>query len=640
MIINKIDHSINNLIHSESVIKRTVVSRVAMVASTFLVILEAALRTIGSAITFTAYIISEPFFLTFAALRLGVDDEYKLKEFREHQEYYLNIMVLNPIAKAFTSTVCVILTPFVGVFSPKAAIQLHVDCGLTDPIVVPVNPQSAANKNVKKNEEFVIPELVKSDLKNKFLDFHVQSEKTEVQNALGVPAPNKLHLFGDSAKDAKQAALWIASELKKSFIDVKNFNKERDHDNLLNSVVFIDLTTQDKSLMESFILNLTKLGCVVITYDKFRQKRSTLPQTELCSATALEIENLIKNKLQNHTENDELVTARICEIVKGFKVSHVLEVIHFIKYEAATQKLTKITLEFVNGLENRIHSEWERKPKKSIDADKASDPIHPSEFIGLEAVTRAFDNHIEYLSNPEAAKAKGIDRLPGHIFLMGPPGVGKTYAAQKLPRYAESKGMKMSYMTFTAGDIMSEYGGRPTKNIKDKEREAIAIVKRTGQPVVLFIDESDSLMSTRTQVNAQYGSFSTERNSIVNQLIKLMDNARENKIIVVCATNMEKNIDAAILRDGRTDYFVHMERPSLEIKEQIFQAKIDRLPPNEKEGDFNIKLLMEDLQNADIATLEKIYRLAISNCSKNNGKLSQKHLLNAKTEIIGYPSLV
>src|SRR6476659_9155144 len=162
---------------------------------------------------------------------------------------------------------------------------------------------------------------------------------------------------------------------------------------------------------------------------------------------------------------------------------------------------------------------------------------------------------------------------PKGILLYGPPGCGKTLIAKAVAnslakRVAEKTGSAQAHSYFLnikGPELLNKYVGETERQIRlifqrAKERSA------EGFPVIVFFDEMDSLFRTRGS-----GISSDVENTIVPQLLSEIDGVETLKnVIVIGASNREDMIDPAILRPGRLDVKIKIERPDIESAAQIF----------------------------------------------------------------------
>lgn len=194
---------------------------------------------------------------------------------------------------------------------------------------------------------------------------------------------------------------------------------------------------------------------------------------------------------------------------------------------------------------------------------------------------------------------------PKGILLYGPPGCGKTLIAKavanslakKVAQATDNKGARAYFINIKGPELLNKYVGETERQIRlifQRAREK----SEEGMPVIVFFDEMDSLFRTRGT-----GISSDMESTIVPQLLAEIDGVESlRNVIVIGASNREDLIDPAILRPGRLDVKIKVERPNADAAEQIFARYFtEELPLDEGElkkygkGDRNkaVKLLIE-----------------------------------------------
>jgi len=174
--------------------------------------------------------------------------------------------------------------------------------------------------------------------------------------------------------------------------------------------------------------------------------------------------------------------------------------------------------------------------------------------------------------HPELFREHGL-KPPKGILLYGPPGCGKTLIAKAVARSlakkaAEARGLKESksyFLNVKGPELLNKYVGETERHIRlifSRAREKAS----EGTPVVVFFDEMDSLFRTRGS-----GVSSDVETTIVPQLLSEIDGVeRLENVIVIGASNREDMIDPAILRPGRLDVKIKIQRPDAEAAKDIF----------------------------------------------------------------------
>jgi proteasome-associated ATPase len=225
-------------------------------------------------------------------------------------------------------------------------------------------------------------------------------------------------------------------------------------------------------------------------------------------------------------------------------------------------------------VDRRIHFAYERVPKLDVEElvlEEVPD-IDYSVIGGLGSQIEAIRDAVELPFLHKDLFAEHELKAPKGILLYGPPGCGKTLIAKAV---ANSLAKKVSERTGQEGrsfflnikgpELLNKYVGETERHIRlvfQRAREKAS----DGMPVIVFFDEMDSLFRTRGS-----GVSSDVENTIVPQLLSEIDGVEGlDNVIIIGASNREDMIDPAILRPGRLDVKIKIERPDAEAAREIF----------------------------------------------------------------------
>ncbi|MBS0637489.1 MAG: ATP-binding protein, partial [Verrucomicrobia bacterium] len=192
-------------------------------------------------------------------------------------------------------------------------------------------------------------------------------------------------------------------------------------------------------------------------------------------------------------------------------------------------------------------------------------PFQADDFVGMEELHEKFDNYLEVLKEPEQAKEYGV-KFPAGMLLYGPPGCGKTYTVKHLCHYAKSKDVTLQYRQLKGSDVASKWRGVGVIKMRQIFDEAKKVA-----PTLLFIDECEGLFPSRDRFRETYGA---ERTQELNEMLQMLEEAKEHNIIVIAATNHLESVDSAIFRTGRFDYTFEVKPPTAETRLKMFEAKL------------------------------------------------------------------
>jgi len=181
-----------------------------------------------------------------------------------------------------------------------------------------------------------------------------------------------------------------------------------------------------------------------------------------------------------------------------------------------------------------------------------------ADVAGIDEAKEELREVVEFLRNPEKFRKLG-GRIPKGVLLVGPPGTGKTLLARAVAGEA-----KIPFFTISGSEFVEMFVGVGAARIRDLFAQA------TKQaPCIIFIDELDALGKARG-MNVMGGH--DEREQTLNQLLVEMDGFETNKgVIIMAATNRPEILDPALLRPGRFDRQVLVDRPDINGREDILK---------------------------------------------------------------------
>jgi cell division protease FtsH len=181
-----------------------------------------------------------------------------------------------------------------------------------------------------------------------------------------------------------------------------------------------------------------------------------------------------------------------------------------------------------------------------------------ADVAGIDEAKEELEEVVEFLSNPGKFQKLG-GRIPKGVLLVGPPGTGKTLLARAVAGEA-----KVPFFSISGSEFVEMFVGVGAARVRDLFGQA------TGQaPCIIFIDELDALGKARG-INVMGGH--DEREQTLNQLLVEMDGFETNKgVIIMAATNRPEILDPALLRPGRFDRQVLVDRPDINGREAILK---------------------------------------------------------------------
>jgi cell division protease FtsH len=197
--------------------------------------------------------------------------------------------------------------------------------------------------------------------------------------------------------------------------------------------------------------------------------------------------------------------------------------------------------------------------------DAGSKPITFADVAGLEGVKHDLQEVVEFLRNPTKFQRLGA-RVPKGVLLMGPPGTGKTLLGRAVAGEAG-----VPFFSINGSEFIQMFVGVGAGRVRDLFNTA-----KEAAPAILFIDEIDAVGRHR---GAGIGGGHDEREQTLNQILSEMDGFAQNEsVIVMAATNRPDVLDPALLRPGRFDRHITVDRPSYKGRLAIFQVHSKAVP--------------------------------------------------------------
>ena len=197
-----------------------------------------------------------------------------------------------------------------------------------------------------------------------------------------------------------------------------------------------------------------------------------------------------------------------------------------------------------------------------------------SDVAGVEEAKYELTEIVEFLKEPEKFQKLG-GKIPRGVLLLGPPGTGKTLLARAVSGEAD-----VPFFSISGADFVEMFVGVGASRVRDLFESA-----KKESPSIVFIDEIDAVGRHR---GSGLGGGHDEREQTLNQLLVEMDGFENNSgVIVIAATNRSDVLDRALLRPGRFDRQIVVDRPDVRGREGIFKVHCDKIKLGE-DVDLNV----------------------------------------------------
>jgi len=226
------------------------------------------------------------------------------------------------------------------------------------------------------------------------------------------------------------------------------------------------------------------------------------------------------------------------------------------------------------------------------------------DVAGMETAKKELQELVDFLRNPDKFTRLGA-QVPKGVLLIGPPGTGKTLLARAVAGEAN-----VPFFTINGSEFIQMFVGVGASRVRDLFRTA-----KDSCPCVIFIDEIDAVGRMR---GAGVGGGSDEREQTLNQILSEMDGFQQSEtVIVLAATNRPDVLDAALLRPGRFDRHVTVDKPTWQGRKAILIVHTKNKPLADDVDLERIARAMIGMSGADLKNLANEAALHATRLGKN-----------------------
>ena len=210
------------------------------------------------------------------------------------------------------------------------------------------------------------------------------------------------------------------------------------------------------------------------------------------------------------------------------------------------------------------------KSRATLFDNNAKVTVTFQDVAGLEEAKEEVMEVVDFLQNPKKYTSLG-GKIPKGVLLVGPPGTGKTLLAKAVAGEAG-----VPFFSISGSDFVEMFVGVGASRVRDLFKQA-----REKAPCIVFIDEIDAIGRARGRGAIQGGN--DERENTLNQLLVEMDGFSTDKgVILMAATNRPDILDTALMRPGRFDRQIGIDRPDLKGREAIFKVHLKNIKISEE----------------------------------------------------------
>ncbi len=259
---------------------------------------------------------------------------------------------------------------------------------------------------------------------------------------------------------------------------------------------------------------------------------------------------------------------------------------------------------------------------KAKELDEESPKVTFKDVAGAEEAKEELEEIKEFLKSPEKFNKLGA-KIPKGVLLVGPPGTGKTLLAKAVA--GESN---VPFFSISGSDFVEMFVGVGASRVRDLFKKA-----KESSPAIIFIDEIDAVGRMR---GAGLGGGHDEREQTLNQLLVEMDGFEANQgVILMAATNRPDVLDPALLRPGRFDRQVIVDRPDLKGRTQILKVHAADKPIAKNVNLETIAKQTPGFTGADLANL--LNEAALLAARKSKKTISNSDIENSIDRVLAGP---
>ena len=335
---------------------------------------------------------------------------------------------------------------------------------------------------------------------------------------------------------------------------------------------------------------------------------SASSETRSFTSTVLQNETTMQ-KLQSASEAADVNVKMIRESSSGAWISYLFSYLPLIG-------IAIFFLFMMNQGGNRGAMNFGRNRAKT--QSKENIKVRFTDVAGAEEEKEELVEVVDFLKNPRKYKALGA-RIPKGVLLEGPPGTGKTLLAKAVAGEAD-----VPFFSISGSDFVEMFVGVGASRVRDLFKEA-----QKQAPCIIFIDEIDAIGKSR---DARYGG-NDEREQTLNQLLSEMDGFDASKgLLILAATNRPEVLDKALLRPGRFDRRIIVDKPDLKGREAILQVHAKDVLMDETVDLNAIALATSGAVGSDLANM--INEAAINAVKHGRKYVSQADLFESVEVVI------
>ena len=255
-----------------------------------------------------------------------------------------------------------------------------------------------------------------------------------------------------------------------------------------------------------------------------------------------------------------------------------------------TLLLVGVFVYYMSRMSNQNDKTMSFAKTRALTSEAERPKVTFADVAGIDEAVEELQEVRDFLSDPDRYHRMGA-RIPRGVLLVGPPGTGKTLLAKAVAGEAG-----VPFFSISGSDFVEMFVGVGASRVRDLFKQA-----KEAAPCIVFIDEIDAVGRQR---GAGLGGGHDEREQTLNQLLVEMDGFEDNSsVILIAATNRPDILDPALLRPGRFDRRVTVDRPDVRGREQILRVHAEGKPMADDVDFARLARVTPGFTGADLANL-------------------------------------
>ena len=284
--------------------------------------------------------------------------------------------------------------------------------------------------------------------------------------------------------------------------------------------------------------------------------------------------------------------------------------------------LVVVMLYFMNQIQGQNGKAMSFGRTKAQTSEETRPKVKFADVAGIDEAVEELQEVRDFLANPERYHRMGA-KIPHGVLLVGPPGTGKTLLAKAVAGEAG-----VPFFSISGSDFVEMFVGVGASRVRDLFKQA-----KEAAPAIIFIDEIDAVGRQR---GAGVGGSHDEREQTLNQMLVEMDGFEDNSaVILIAATNRPDILDPALLRPGRFDRQITVDRPDVKGREQILRVHAANKPLADDVDFERMAKLTPGFTGADLANL--MNEAALLAARRNKDVVSMTEVEEAMERVIAGP---